>query len=64
MGLANAGMGQEAFGYGGNGINQGNMMDALQAQFAGLNTGQRRESAGAGGRHAASNMSQQNVPDA
>ena len=45
--MGNSGLGQEAFGYGGGAMNQGNMMDALQAQFAGLNTGARREAASA-----------------
>jgi RNA recognition motif-containing protein len=58
MGLATGGLGQDAFGYGASGLNQGNMMDALQAQFAGLSTGgPRRESLGGGGgaRHSSNN---------
>ena len=43
--MGSAGLGQDSFGYGGSGVNPGNMMDALQAQFAGLSTGQRRDNA-------------------
>ena len=51
MGLAAGGLGQDAFGYAANGLAGGNMMDALQASFAGLSTGGgRRESMG-GSRH-------------
>lgn len=63
MGLAGGSMGQDAFGYAANGLNQGNMMDALQAQFAGLGMGGgRRESMG-GPRHANTNSSGQQNGD-
>ena len=52
--MGSAGLGQDGFGYAANGVSQGNMMDALQAQFAGLSTGQRRDS-GSGVRHTAIN---------
>lgn len=58
--MGNSGLGQDNFGYGGGGINQGNMMDALQAQFAGLSTGQRRES-GSASRHPAINAPSPNA---
>lgn len=51
--MGNAGLGQDTFGYGSSAVNHGSMMDALQAQFAGLSTGVRRET-GSASRHSAS----------